>query len=147
MRIEVRVSLVDSAGQRFMGAGPLLLLEGVRRSGSIRQAAQEMGMSYAKAHRILGRLEEALGWRLLVRRIGGAQRGGAELTSAGQQFLESYSQLQQDVRSCADSAFRPFSLVCGELRGLPDSRFPAAVKAGQGVAVPGRAQAAAEAES
>lgn len=112
MRIEVRLALLDSGGQRFMGAGPLWLLEGVQRSGSIRQAAQVLGMSYAKAHRLLGRLEETLGARLLVRRIGGAERGGAHLTDAGLEFLKRYRELQDRVQAFADREFLAFSRSC-----------------------------------
>ncbi len=112
MQVEVRLALLDPDGQRFMGAGPLWLLEGVQRSGSIRQAAQVLGMSYAKAHRLLGRLEGALGVRLLVRRIGGAERGGAGLTEAGLAFLARYRELQRSIQACADREFAVFSRAC-----------------------------------
>lgn len=91
-----------------MGAGPLWLLEGIAGSGSIRQAAQAMGMSYAKAHRIVGRLEARLDTRLLVRRTGGMDRGGAELTPAGRALLELWRSLQQRLQEEAEREFATF---------------------------------------
>lgn len=115
MRIEVKVALLDSQGERFMGAGPLWLLEGIRKTGSIRQAALGMEMSYAKAHRLLGRLEQALGLTLLVRRIGGAERGVAGLTPEGEEFLERYSRLCQTLQARARDDEEAFARFCGEL--------------------------------
>ena len=115
MRIEVKVALLDSQGERFMGAGPLWLLEGIRQTGSIRQAALGMGMSYAKAHRLLGRLEQALGVRLLSRRIGGAEHGGAGLTPEGVEFLERYTRLCQTLQARARDEQEVFGAFCSEL--------------------------------
>lgn len=115
MRIEVKVALLDSQGERFMGAGPMWLLEGIRKTGSIRQAALALGMSYAKAHRLLGRLEQALGARLLSRRIGGAERGGAGLTPEGVEFLERYTRLCQALQARARDEEEAFGRFCGAL--------------------------------
>lgn len=115
MRIEVKVALLDSQGERFMGAGPMWLLEGIRQTGSIRQAALAMEMSYAKAHRLLGRLEQALGVRLLSRRIGGAEHGGAGLTPEGVEFLERYTRLCQALQARARDEEEAFGAFCREL--------------------------------
>lgn len=109
MQLKVSLAVVDDQGQRYMGQGPLQLLLGVKQTGSIRQAALAMGMSYAKAHRILGRLEQELGVSLLVKHIGGNSRGGAELTELGEQFVDKYQAMQRVVQTEADRAFEAFS--------------------------------------
>lgn len=129
MRIEVKVALLDSQGERFMGAGPMWLLEGIRQTGSIRQAALAMGMSYAKAHRLLGRLEQALGVRLLTRRIGGAEHGGAGLTAEGIEFLERYTRVCQALQARARDEEEAFGRFCGE---LASRQAPLALGASQG---------------
>ena len=66
-----------------MGPGVLELLERIREYRSINRAAEQMGLSYVKALHMLNRLETDLGRRVLVRRRGGNDRGGSELTRFG----------------------------------------------------------------
>ena len=89
-----------------MGPGPLWLLQRIRGLGSIHSAARDMNMSYAKAHHILKRLEENLGRRILVRRRGGHDRGGAELTPYAESLIERY---ERHRRKVGDFAAREFS--------------------------------------
>ncbi len=108
MKVKVRISLVNDNGQSFMGIGIVTLLRGVEKYNSIRRAAGEMGMSYAKAHRILCELEDNLGKKVLSRRVGGPEGGGARLTSFGSEFLRRYE----------DFLTRCENFVKGEFRSL-----------------------------
>lgn len=67
------------------------MLEGVRETGSIQQAARKMGLSYVKALKILRQSEEGFGRAFLSRRKGGAERGRSELTEFGERFLARYA--------------------------------------------------------
>ena len=85
------MSLTGEGGRVFFGPGVLELLEGVRETGSIQQAARKMGLSYVKALKILRQSEEGFGRAFLNRRKGGAERGRSELTEFGERFLERYA--------------------------------------------------------
>jgi len=105
MNIKVRVSITDKLHEPFMGIGLVWLIRRIKRFGSIRRAAEDMGMSYVKALRILNRLEKKLGKKILVRRIGGATRGGAALTPFAEQFVERYERYHERVSDFARREF------------------------------------------
>ena len=62
---------------KYFGPGVAMLIEGVKRTGSLSSAAKEIGMAYSKAWRIIKRSEELTGCKLLLSRTGGAHGGGA----------------------------------------------------------------------
>lgn len=106
MRLRVKIGLRDAADESFMGLGPAWLLRGVERRGSLSAAARELEMSYSKAHKLVKKLEAALGREVLVVSRGGSRRGGASLTPAGRRFLERYEALDAAVRASAEKLFR-----------------------------------------
>ena len=60
---------------KYFGPGVAMLIEGVKRTGSLSSAAKEIGMAYSKAWRIIKRSEELTGCKLLLSRTGGAHGG------------------------------------------------------------------------
>lgn len=105
MRPSVHASIVDGDGTRFFGLGPYRLLEGVDRLGSLSAVAREMGMSYSKANRVVKNAEQACGFPLLARRIGGADGGSSELTPRGSDLLARYRAFEASCAAAADAAF------------------------------------------
>ena len=69
MKIGYKVWL-DNDGKAF-GDGPCELLERVEGTHSLHQAAKEMGMAYSKAWRLIGAMENRLGFLLIERKVGG----------------------------------------------------------------------------
>jgi molybdate transport system regulatory protein len=108
MYVKNRLILIDDEREPFMGPGPLWLLQGIREKHSIRQAALSIGMSYAKAHRIIRRLEKAADRKFCETTIGGEGGGSACLTGYALQFLEAYQVLERKVASYAESEFAEF---------------------------------------
>ncbi len=108
MQIRTKVNIVDDRGDPFMGPGVLSLLERIRACRSINKAAKEMSLSYVKALNLLNRLEADLGQQILVRKRGGNQRGGSELTPLGEKFAREYGRLEKRIRVHAGREFRIF---------------------------------------
>ncbi len=106
MEVDVRILLKSDDGEPFMGIGLVWLLRGIERTRSISEAAREMDLSYPKALRMLRNLERGLGVPALTRRKGGAERGGAELTALGRDFLDRYDRLQARIKSHAERLVR-----------------------------------------
>lgn len=106
MRLRVKIGLRDAEDESFMGLGPAWLLRGVERLGSLSAAARELGMSYSKAHKLVKKLEAALGRPVLAVTRGGSSRGGAALTGDGRKFLECYEALDAAVRAEAEKLFK-----------------------------------------
>ncbi len=91
MKPMTRVYVLDDEGQRIFGEGPYRLLLAVEELGSLRAAAQSMGMAYTKALKILKRAEGALGCPLTCRQVGGKNGGGSRLTPQGKEVLKKYA--------------------------------------------------------
>ena len=66
------------------------LLDAVAATGSLSRAARSIGVPYSRAWDMVARAERALGQPLLVRSRGGSRRGGATLTSLGEEIVETY---------------------------------------------------------
>lgn len=108
MKVQLRILIGGGKGEPFMGIGPIWLLKRIKRLKSINLAAKDMRMSYAKAHHILKSLEKHLGRKMLIRRRGGADRGGAELTPFAEKFVARYDAYQAGVKEFAEKEFAGF---------------------------------------
>lgn len=95
---------LDYRGRAF-GDGPARLLDGVEQWGSLRKAAQELGMSYNKAWRILHAAEERLGFPLLDRSVGGSLGGGSHLTCEAQDLMQRYRAVTTDAEKALAEVF------------------------------------------
>lgn len=90
MRAVTRILFLDENNEKFFGEGPYRLLQEVEKTGSLRSAAISMGMSYSKAMKLLAKAEQALGFSLTVRQIGGKSGGGSTLTPECREWMKKY---------------------------------------------------------
>ena len=97
---------LELAGQPVFGDGKARLLEALRETGSIRGAAERLGMSYRGAWGRLREMERRLGEPLIVRRAGGRGGGGSELTDFGKELLRRYLRFRQGLNEVVDRRFR-----------------------------------------
>jgi len=95
MKVGYKVWL-DHHGKAF-GDGPYELLRRVEKFMSLLRAANQMGISYSKAWRLIQTLEERLGFALLVRKVGGSSGGGSRVTSRGKDLMTRYERFRRDV--------------------------------------------------
>ena len=109
MELKLKIYITDEEGNKFLGIGVLWLLEEIKRLGSIRQAAGSLGISYAKAHRMVMNLEKALGAPVVLKRRGGASRNGATLTDLGLTVINHYNRFEHIVKQDAQHAFEQFA--------------------------------------
>ena len=89
----------------FWGPGISELLERIDDTGSVKAAAKEMYMSYAKARRLIALCESELGFRLTEPRRGGVSRGGTVLTEEGKKYLENCSRIQKEVQGYCEKCY------------------------------------------
>lgn len=105
--MEIKSKLwIEVDGEPVFGRGRLLLLKEIRRHGSINRAAREVSISYRKAWSYIKAMEERLGIRLVERRTGGKNGGGAILTNEAQEFLKKYETMEEGIREIVDTKFR-----------------------------------------
>jgi molybdate transport system regulatory protein len=127
MRLRAKLWL-DYDGRAF-GDGPARLLTGVEHSGSLRKAAQELGMSYNKAWRILHAAEERLGFALLDRSVGGSLGGGSRLTPEARDLVARYQAAAVETEKALEAVFQ---------RHFADWKSPVLDDAGAEAALPER---------
>ena len=90
MRAVTKITFLDENDAKFFGEGPARLLRGVDETGSLRAAAMSMDMAYTKALKLVRNAENALGYPLLKRSVGGKDGGGSSLTDEGKEWLQRY---------------------------------------------------------
>lgn len=86
MKLRYKIWLETEGGKVF-GNGPLDILHRVERTGSLRQAAAEINMSYSQAWNLMRDLEKRLGFKLLKRKVGGESGGGSQLTEKARDLM------------------------------------------------------------
>jgi len=108
MDVRIKVSISKKPDIPIMGPGPLHLLEKIREFKSINQAAKSMGLSYVKALNMMNRLEQNLEHKILIRKRGGNDRGGTELTPFAENYIDEYRRLEDKIRNFAENEFQVF---------------------------------------
>lgn len=108
MKISTKTFITDDPGIPFMGPGPIRLLEKIDEYKSINKAAKSMSLSYVKALNILNRLEKCLGEKMLIRKRGGNERGGASLTPYAEKYIRSFKGLEKKINAFAQREFQAF---------------------------------------
>ncbi len=88
-----RLRIVQTGKPPF-GPGKAELLEYIAATGSIRTAAQEIGMSYPRAWSLVREMNTLFTGPLVTRTRGGGSGGGAELTPLGEQVLQLYQRME-----------------------------------------------------
>ncbi|MBU1238623.1 LysR family transcriptional regulator [Myxococcota bacterium] len=101
---KLKLSLRDPDGS-FMGIGLVSLLRAIETEKSIRKAAGTMSLSYPKALRIIRRLEEVLGTRVVETTRGGATGGGALVTDAGRRIMVRFEAMNSALHEEASRLF------------------------------------------
>lgn len=105
MKINYKFWLENEKGKVY-GDGPFDILNRVKRTGSLRQAAFEINMSYSQAWNLIRGLEKKLGFKLLQRKVGGIEGGGSELTEEANALQEKYQRFYHQVEQQIKSIYR-----------------------------------------
>jgi len=83
----------------YFGMGRAMLLLKVQELGSLKKAADQMGMSYRAAWGKIRKSEEILGIRLIA--SNGCRKEGCQLTEDGQRITEKFLRWFQEVEDDA----------------------------------------------
>jgi len=92
---------VDFAKGSYVGPGKIQLLEAIRKSGSLSQAARDLGMSYRRAWLLVDSLKNSFREPLTVASTGGKGGGGVQLTEFGETLIDSYRSLEREIDKLA----------------------------------------------
>ena len=111
LRPEIRISF--SGKQSFFDSETAALLQQIERCGNVREACEKTGISYSKAWDMIRLAEEGLGGKIVERRAGGKDGGGAEITEHGRTLTELYQRYEEAVRNYSGEKYRELFLESG----------------------------------
>jgi molybdate transport system regulatory protein len=97
---------IDFAEHSSIGPGKIRLLEAIRDSGSLSQAARDIGMSYRRAWLLVESLRQCFRIPVTVASTGGKDGGGMSVTDFGDSLIKSYRQLELDLATLTARNFR-----------------------------------------
>ena len=90
-------ALTVSLGENGIDERGIRLLECIEQEQSLQRGAARAELSYSNAWLTLNRMEEALGCRLVERKLGGATGGGSSLTQEGLNWVARYRRLEREL--------------------------------------------------
>jgi len=99
-KVEVRVWIEETEGA-FLGIGKIWLLENIRKTGSITNAAKEMKMAYRQAWQLVEEMNQRAESPLVEKLLGGKGGGGARLTEAGEKAITVFYEIEKRIKDFA----------------------------------------------
>lgn len=96
---------LEKDGRIVLSEYRVRLLQLIEDTGSLTDAAAEMGLSYRRAWGKVREIEQNLGLKLVESAAGGAGGGGSRLTPAGARLIERFSRYRERVQSDLQRAF------------------------------------------
>lgn len=93
-------------GQVVISAWRVRLLEAIRQTGSISQAAKVMNIPYRRAWQKIQESEERLGIKLVETQTGGIGGGGAQLTPECKEIMAKYGSLTEGISTLLQARFK-----------------------------------------
>lgn len=109
---------LQRGGHVLGSADRIALLEAIRQTGSMVQAAREVGISYKTAWDRVQDMNNVSGEPLVARSAGGAGGGGTQLTPAGLALIDAFRHLQAEHAAMLARLSRSLADPEGALRLL-----------------------------
>ncbi len=106
LRYKLWLSAVS--GEGIIGEGQYQLLRAIEEKGSLKAAAEELGMSYRKSWGDIKNAEELLGYELTEKQRGGKDGGNSLLTDKAKKLLEAYDALHKKMDTAIEDAYEDF---------------------------------------
>lgn len=97
---------LEANGEVALSRWRVQLLEAIEATGSIRQAAARLNITYPLAWHRVDEMEKRLGVQLVNRQRGGPQGGTARLTEQGREYVARFNRFASEVDAAIAQAFR-----------------------------------------
>ena len=94
---------IDLSPDSALGPGKIALLERIEVTGSLSQAARELGMSYRRAWLLLNDINRMFAEPATTANVGGSGGGGARLTDLGRSIVKAYREIEDAAEQAASA--------------------------------------------
>ncbi len=105
IRPKFKLWLHGEESEGVFGDGKWRLLKEIERQGSLKAAAETLGISYRKAWGDLRKAEQRLGIKFIEKHRGGHDGGETCLTEVGKEWVKGYGRLRAKVEEAVDEGF------------------------------------------
>ncbi|HEX3913277.1 MAG TPA: LysR family transcriptional regulator [Steroidobacteraceae bacterium] len=92
--IRIRIDFTDEVN---LGPGKIALLEAIKTTGSISDAARALGMSYRRAWMLINSLKQGFSETITVASTGGKGGGGVRITAFGSSLIKQFRLLEREI--------------------------------------------------
>ena len=116
--IRIRIDFSENVN---LGPGKIALLEAIRSTGSISDAARSLGMSYRRAWLLVNSLKEGFSEAVTVSATGGKGGGGARVTPFGMTLIKQFRLLEREIARLAAQRLSMFVPLVNAKEARPDS--------------------------
>ncbi len=106
--LDYRIWLKTVNEEGIMGEGCIGLLKDIKKSGSLKLAADKQEMSYRKAWGIIRNSEGILGFKLVDKQRGGKDGGHSCLTSEGEDLVMAFDELKSEINESIKKITKKF---------------------------------------
>ncbi len=96
--VRVRVWIDEDDGP-FLGIGRVVLLEKIKETGSITNAAKSIKMSYRQAWQLVEDMNKRSKIPLVEKVLGGRNGSGTKITKAGEEAIKKFYSLEKQVQN------------------------------------------------
>lgn len=103
----IRLRVLHDSDIAF-GPGKADLLHAILMTGSISQAAKQMGMSYRRAWQLVDTMNRCFKQPLVATQTGGSHGGGAVVTALGVEMLQLFQEMQHAAAQAAVPYYAQF---------------------------------------
>ncbi len=93
---------IDEVDGPFLGIGKIWLLENIKKTGSITNAAKEMKMAYRQAWQLVEEMNKRAESPLVEKLLGGKGGGGAKLTETGENAIQTFRKIEKRIKDFAE---------------------------------------------
>ena len=97
LRMNYKIWIETEDGTPILGEGKCKLLKEIQRTGSLKIAIENLGLSYRKTWNNLNRIEKKIGFHLVEKQRGGKEGGHTALTPQGEKVVEAFDRYYQEV--------------------------------------------------
>lgn len=97
IKFNKKIWIETADGQNIFGDGKYKLLKTIEKTGSLKLAIEELGLSYRKTWDKLKKIEETLGFKVVDTTRGGRDGGSSQITPEGKILVHAFEKFHQGL--------------------------------------------------
>ncbi len=98
LKLNYKIWIETDEGENIFGEGKYKLLKAIDESQSLKHAVESLGLTYRKTWNNLRKIEETLGFPLLITSRGGSTKGSTQLSPQAKELIKAFDLFHEKYR-------------------------------------------------